>query len=75
MTRREGLDGICGDRPNFIHLLRQQSMSAIERFNGLSPQLQELLSKGSFERVRRHIDELEFSDAANVLETGLCIPA
>ncbi len=50
-------------------------MSAIERFNGLSPQLQELLSKGSFERVRRHIDELEFSDAANVLETGLCIPA
>jgi len=55
---------------NFVGLLRQQSMSAIERFTGLSPQLQRLLSKGSFELVRQHIDNLQFSDAANALEAG-----
>ena len=55
---------------DFVCLLRQQSMSAIERFSGLSPQLQRLLSKGSFELVRQHIENLQFSDAANALEAG-----
>jgi len=55
---------------DLVSLLRRQSMSAIERFSGLSPQLQRLLSKTSFERVREHIDNLQFSDAANALEEG-----
>jgi len=55
---------------DLVSLLRRQSMSAIERFSGLSPQLQRLLSKSSFERVREHIDNLQFSDAANALEEG-----
>ncbi|WP_457447000.1 PAS domain S-box protein [Roseateles sp. P5_E4] len=55
---------------DFVGLLRQQSMSAIERFNGLAPQLQRLLSKGTFELVRQHIDDLQFSDAADALEAG-----
>ncbi|WP_082532581.1 PAS domain S-box protein [Pelomonas sp. Root1237] len=55
---------------DFVGLLRQQSMSAIERFNGLSPQLQRLLSKGAFDLVRQHIDNLQFSDAADALEAG-----
>jgi PAS domain S-box-containing protein len=55
---------------DLVSLLRRQSMSAIERFSGLSPQLQRLLSKSSFERVREHVDNLQFSDAANALEAG-----
>ena len=55
---------------DLVNLLRRQSMSAIERFGCLSPQLQRLLSKSSFERVREHIDNLQFSDAANALEEG-----
>ena len=55
---------------DLVNLLRRQSMSAIERFSGLSPQLQRLLSKNSFERVRELIDNLQFSDAANALEEG-----
>ncbi|MEO6276798.1 PAS domain S-box protein [Roseateles sp.] len=59
---------------DLIGRLRQQSMSAIERFNGLSPQLQRLLSKGSFELLCQHIDNLEFSAAADALEAGLHMP-
>jgi len=58
---------------DFVDLLRQQSMSAIERFSALSPQLQRLLSKGAFEVVRQHIDNLQFSDAANALEAGSAV--
>jgi hypothetical protein len=73
---------------DFVDLLRQQSMSAMERFSCLSQQLQRRLSRGSFELVRDHIDNLRFSDAADVLEgsqsypteegqtrsAGLCLP-
>ena len=55
---------------DFVGLLRQQSMSAMERFSELSPRLQRLLSKGSFDLVRQHIDNLQFSDAANAREAG-----
>jgi deoxyxylulose-5-phosphate synthase len=55
---------------DLVSLLRRQSMSAIERFGGLSPQLQRLLSKSSFELVREHIDNLQFGDAADALEEG-----
>ena len=56
---------------DFLDLLHQQSMAAIDRFSQLSPQLQQLLSKDSFELVREHIDNLQFSDAAKTLEAQL----
>jgi CheY-like chemotaxis protein len=54
----------------FVDLLRQQSMSAIDCFSGLSPQLRRLLSRGSFELLRGHMDNLQFSDAARALEAS-----
>jgi HPt (histidine-containing phosphotransfer) domain-containing protein len=54
----------------FVDLLSQQSMAATERFKALSPQLQRLLSKDSYELVRDHIDNLQFTDAARVLEAS-----
>jgi len=53
---------------DFVDLLRQQSLSAMDRFSSLSPQLRQLLSKGSYEAVREHIDNLQFTDAADALE-------
>jgi CheY-like chemotaxis protein len=55
---------------DLVVLLRQQSLSAMGRFSSISPQLRRLLSKGSYERVRVHIDNLQFSDAANALEAS-----
>jgi CheY-like chemotaxis protein len=55
---------------DLVDLLRQQSLSALDRFNAISPQLRRRLGKESFERVRDHIDNLRFSDAARALETG-----
>ena len=53
-----------------IDLLRQQSLSATDHFSSLSPQLRRLLSKDSYELVRDHIRNLQFSDAANALEAS-----
>ncbi|HSW06912.1 PAS domain-containing hybrid sensor histidine kinase/response regulator [Aquabacterium sp.] len=53
---------------DFIDLLRQQSLSAMDRFHVMSPQLRRLLSKDSFERLREHMEKLQFNDAAKVLE-------
>jgi len=56
---------------DFVALLRQQSWSAVDRFRFLSPQLQRLLSKLSYELVRGdHMENLEFADAARVLEAS-----
>ena len=53
---------------DLIDLLRQQSLSAMDRFSSLSRPLQCVLGKESYELVRSHIDNLQFSDAANALE-------
>ena len=53
-----------------VGLLRQQSLSATDRFHAVSPQLRRHLSKVSYELVRDHIDNLQFSDAATVLEAS-----
>ena len=55
---------------DFVDLLRQQSLSAMDRFSSISPQLRRLLNKDSYERVRDHIDNLQFSDAAEALEAS-----
>jgi HPt (histidine-containing phosphotransfer) domain-containing protein len=48
-------------------LLRQQSLTAVDRFKSLSPQLRQLLGNASFERMSAHIDHLRFEDASKVL--------
>jgi HPt (histidine-containing phosphotransfer) domain-containing protein len=53
-----------------VDLLRQQSLSAMQRFTSISPQLRGVLGKDSYELVRAHIDNLRFSDAANALEAS-----
>ena len=55
---------------DLVALLQQQSLSAMGRFQVLSPQLRQFLSKESYELLSDHIDNLQFSDAAKVLETS-----
>jgi len=54
-----------------IDLLHQQSLTAIDRFLACSPQLLRRLGKDSYERVRDQVDNLQFGDAAKVLEEQL----
>jgi PAS domain S-box-containing protein len=49
-------------------LLRQQSLIAVDRFRTFSPQLRRLLGKDAFEQMRRHVDNLQFEEAANALQ-------
>lgn len=51
-------------------MLRQQSLSAMDRFGSISPQLRRVLSEDSNEVVRGHIENLQFSDAAKALEAS-----
>jgi CheY-like chemotaxis protein/two-component sensor histidine kinase len=55
---------------DLVDLLRHQSLSATDRFNALAPQLRALLSEGSYDIVRDHMENLQFSDAAEALEAG-----
>jgi hypothetical protein len=48
-------------------LLRQQSLAALDRFSVISPQLRQYMGSVSYGVMRRHIDNLEFDDAANEL--------
>lgn len=54
---------------DLIQLLRLQSLSALERFSSLSPQLRRLLGTASYEAVLKQINSLEFNAAADALET------
>ena len=58
------------DLADFVDLLHRQTLSASERFGSISPQLRRLLSKESYELVRGHIENLQFSDAAKALEAA-----
>lgn len=60
------------DPKSLSHLLdqlRSADLSAIESFKSLAPQLRHKLGPSSFERVRQHIDNLEFSEVAQALAT------
>jgi CheY-like chemotaxis protein len=52
----------------FVGLLRQQKLSAMDCFKTLSPQLRGHLRQGDYERVEEHLDNLRFGDAADILE-------
>jgi hypothetical protein len=47
--------------------LRQQSLVAVERFNFIAPELRRLLGQDAYARVRRQLDDLQFSDVADAL--------
>jgi PAS domain S-box-containing protein len=53
---------------DLIRLLRLQNLSALKRFNGLAPQLRQLLGPGPFNIAREYVNSLQFDEAANVLE-------
>jgi len=63
---QEDLDPqLLGD---LIGLLRQQNLSAVSRFQAITPQLQRRLGQASYALMRGHMDNLRFTDAVNLLE-------
>jgi CheY-like chemotaxis protein len=53
---------------DLLTLLHQQSLSALDSFTSISPQLRRLLTKEVYEQVRDSINDLRFDQAAKVLE-------
>ncbi|HWJ34840.1 MAG TPA: PAS domain S-box protein [Steroidobacteraceae bacterium] len=53
---------------DLVDLLHQQSLSALDHFKSLSPQLRRILGEKSYELVHHHMDNLRFSDAVKALE-------
>jgi len=54
---------------DLIALLREQNLSALESFDALSPQLRHVLGEEPYSTARRLIDGLQFSEAADSLES------
>jgi PAS domain S-box-containing protein len=50
-------------------LLRKQSMAAVDAFRALSPQLRQSMGQALYEQVRLHIDNLQFEEASDLLES------
>jgi hypothetical protein len=53
-----------------VGLLHQQRLAVVDRFKSLAPQLRRHLGKVVYDRVHEMIDGLQFSDAAEALESG-----
>ena len=51
-----------------VQLLRQCDLAAVNRFTALSPQLRQLLGRQSYALALEQIDNLQFGDAAKLLE-------
>ncbi len=60
---------------DLISLLRTQSLSAIDRFRAVSPQLRRQLSGPCYAQVEAQIDNLQFNDAADLLAQDHALPA
>ena len=52
---------------HLVMLLRQQNLSALARFEALSPQLRRRLGEGPYGVARDHVDNLRFHEAAESL--------
>ena len=50
-------------------LLRKQSLAAVDSFRSLSPQLRQSMGHALYERMRTHIDNLQFEEASDLLES------
>jgi CheY-like chemotaxis protein/nitrogen-specific signal transduction histidine kinase len=51
-----------------IELLRRQSLSALDCFSKIAPQMQKFLGKDAYARVSECIDNLQFTDACGMIE-------
>jgi HPt (histidine-containing phosphotransfer) domain-containing protein len=51
-------------------MLRRQSLAAVDSFKSLSPQIRHCMGQAVYERVRLHIDNLQFEEASNLLESS-----
>jgi PAS domain S-box-containing protein len=58
-----------------VALLRSQSLSAVQRFRGVAPQLRRQMGAARFEQLQQQIDNLQFDAAADVLSQGQALPA
>jgi PAS domain S-box-containing protein len=56
-------------------LLRKQSLAAVDSFRSLSTQLRQSMGQASYEQVRLYIDNLQFEEASNLLESAQRQPA
>ncbi len=54
-----------------VHLLRQQNLSALDRFRCIEPQLRRHMDPSAYDEMRRHMDALEFHAVAEMLESHL----
>jgi hypothetical protein len=54
---------------DLLALLRDFNLGATSRFAELAPQLRQQLGKESFAVVREQIDNLQFDDAAKILDS------
>jgi CheY-like chemotaxis protein len=55
---------------DLVDLLRRQNLAAVDRFTAITPQLQRSLGQESYELVRAHMNNLQFNEAASILERG-----
>jgi PAS domain S-box-containing protein len=55
---------------DLIEAMRQQSLSALYRFDAVSPQLRSLLGEKKFEIVRDQLEDLKFIEAAETIEAS-----
>ena len=55
------------DLTHLVELLRQQSLSAMDRFHSMAARLRQVMSRDLYELVEAHIDNLQFSEAAGAL--------
>ena len=58
-----------------VALLRSQSLSAVQRFRSVAPQLRRQMGAARFEQLQQQIDNLQFDAAADVLSQGQALPA
>ena len=59
------------DMESLLELLKQQHISALDLFEELAPGLEASLGTAAFERLRSHIEQLQFADAAMELDTAI----
>jgi HPt (histidine-containing phosphotransfer) domain-containing protein len=50
-------------------LLRKQSLAAVDSFRSLSPQLRQSMGQALYDQVRLYIDNLQFEEASDLLES------
>jgi hypothetical protein len=53
---------------DLIDLLRRQSLSALDCFGKIAPQLQTYLGRDAYARVSDFIDNLQFTEACGMIE-------